>query len=117
MRVRALMSGLTIIVATAATGGCASDRLATPVSSGEAVTLVTAQEAVDQDFRYRQQATVLRDVARSLELEAQVAMQWPDSKQEGTIFMRKAQAMRAAADTAEETARKYRRQAPHNQVN
>jgi hypothetical protein len=87
------------------------------VSSGEAVTLVTAQEAVDQDFRYRQQATVLRDVARSLELEAQVAMQWPDSKQEGTIFMRKAQAMRAAADTAEETARKYRRQAPHNQVN
>jgi hypothetical protein len=117
MRVRALIYGLTIVVAAAALGGCAADGLGTNLSSGEAVKLVTIQEAVDRDFGYRQHATVLRDRARSLELEAQVAMQWPDSKEEATISMRKAQAMRMAADTAEETARNYRRQAPHNQVN
>src|SRR5688500_12378012 len=50
MKVRALMPGLTIIVA-AALAGCATDGLGTRLSSGEAVKLVTAQEAVDRDFR------------------------------------------------------------------
>lgn len=116
MRARALTYGLTIIVA-ASMGGCIADGSRTDLSSGQAVKPVTAREAVDRDFGYRQQAAVLRDRARSLELEAQVAMEWADSKEDATLAVRKARAMRMAADTAERTAQEYRRHVPHNQVN
>ena len=116
MKARALTYGLTIVVG-AAMAGCAADGSRTNLSSGEAVKPVTAREAVDRDFEYRRQAAVLRDTARSLELEAQVATQWADSKEEATLALRKARAMRMAADMAEETAQEYRRQVPHNQVN
>jgi hypothetical protein len=78
---------------------------------------VTVREAVDRAFGFRQQAAVLRDKARSLELEAQVAMQETDSKVEAARALEKARTMRMAADTAEARAQEYRRQVPHNQVN
>jgi hypothetical protein len=78
--------------------GCAADGSPTNVASGEAVKLVTAREAVDRAFDYRQQAAVLRHQARRLELEGRVPMH-------------------RAAEKEEATAQEYRRQVPHNQVN
>jgi hypothetical protein len=116
MRARALTYGLIIIVAATMTG-CAADGSPTNVASGEAVKLVTAREAVDRAFEYRQQAAVLRDQARRLELEGRVPMHRAAEKEEATRTLEKARAMWTAADTAEATAREYRRQVPHNQVN
>jgi hypothetical protein len=114
-RARVVTFGVTLVVAVAM-AGCATDGLQT-LSSTESVKRVLAQEAVNQDFGYRQQATLLRERAMSLDFEAQVTTQWADSKEEATILARKARAMRRAADSAEEAAHEYRRQVPHNQVN
>jgi hypothetical protein len=116
MRARALAYALIIIVAATMTG-CAADGSPTNVASGEAVKLVTAREAVDRAFEYRQQAAVLRDQARRLELEGRVPMHRAAEKEEATRTLEKARAMWTAADTAEATAQEYRRQVPHNQVN
>jgi hypothetical protein len=116
MRARALTYGLIIIVAATMTG-CAADGSPTNVASGEAVKLVTAREAVDRAFEYRQQAAVLRDQARRLELEGRVPMHRAAEREEATRTLEKARAMWTAADTAEATAQEYRRQVPHNQVN
>ncbi|WP_447980402.1 hypothetical protein [Candidatus Nitrospira bockiana] len=69
----------------------------------------------DLVFQFRQQAAELREAARKLELEAQIHAQRQDQEQ----LNRKldlAREMRAAADTADERAREYRRSMPHNQV-
>ncbi len=117
MRARALIYGLTIVVA-ATMAGCAADGGSRMnVASGEAVKPVTAREAVDRAFEYGQQVAVLRDEARRLELEGRVAMHRAAEKEEATRILEKARAMWTAADTAEDTAREYRRQVPHNQVN
>jgi DNA-directed RNA polymerase subunit H (RpoH/RPB5) len=87
------------------------------VASGEVVKLVTAREAVDRAFEYRQQAAGLRDQARRLELEGRVPMHQAVEKEEATRTLEKARAMWTAADTAEATAQEYRRQVPHNQMN
>jgi len=116
MRARALTYGLIIIVAATMTG-CAAHGHATNVASEETVKLITAREAVDRAFEYRQQAAVLRDQARRLELEGWVAMHRATEKEEATRILEKARAMWTVAETAEATAQEYRRQVPHNQVN
>ncbi len=116
MRARALTYGLTIVV-TATMTGCATDGSRMNVASREAVKLVTAREAVDRAFEYRQQAAVLRDEARRLELEGRLTMHRAAEKEEATRTLEKARAMWTTADTAEATAQEYRRQVPHNQVN
>ena len=116
MRARVLTYGLIIIVAATMTG-CTADWSATNVASREAVKLVTAREAVDRAFEYRQQVAVLRDQARRLELEGRVPMHRAAEKEEVTRTLEKARAMWMAADRAEATAQEYQRQVPHNQVN
>ena len=73
MRTSALTYGLIIIVA-ATTTGCAAEGSPTKMASGEAVQLLTAREAVDRAFEYRQRAAVLRDQAKRLELEGRMPM-------------------------------------------
>jgi len=97
--------------------GCAADGYSTNVASREAVKLVTAREAVDRAFEYRQQAATLRDLARWLELEGRIPMHRAAEKEEATRTVEKARALWTAADIAEATAREYGRQVPHNQVN
>ena len=116
MRTSALTYGLIIIVA-ATTTGCAAEGSPTNMATREAVKLVTAREAVDRAFEYRQQAAVLRDQARRLELEGRVPMHRAAEKEEVTRTLEKARAMWMAADRAEATAQEYQRQVPHNQVN
>jgi len=87
------------------------------MATREAVKLVTAREAVDRAFEYRQQAAVLRDQARRLELEGRMPMDRAAEKEEATRTLEKARAMWMAADRAEATAQEYQRQVPHNQVN
>jgi hypothetical protein len=116
MRTRALTYGLIIIVAATMTG-CTADGSPTHVASSEAVKLVTAREAVDRAFEYRQQAAVLRDQARRLELAGRMPMHQAAEKEETTRTLEKARAMWMAADMAEATAQEYQRQVPHNQVN
>jgi len=87
------------------------------MAAREAVKLVTAREAVDRAFEYRQQAAVLRDQARRLELEGRMPMDRAAEKEEATRTLEKARAMWMAADRAEATAQEYQRQVPHNQVN
>jgi hypothetical protein len=116
MRARALTYGFIIIVAATMTG-CAIDGSPTNVASGEAVKLVTAREAVDRAFEYREQAAALRDQARRLELEGRVPMHRAAEKEQATRSLETARAMWTAADMAEAMAQEYRRQVPHNQVN
>ena len=72
---------------------------------------------MDRAFEYRQQAAVLRDQARRLELEGRMPMDRAAEKEEATRTLEKARAMWMAADRAEATAQEYQRQVPHNQVN
>ena len=116
MRARALTYALVIIVAATMTG-CAAEGSPTKMASGEAVQLLTAREAVDRAFEYRQQVAVLRDQARRLELEGRVPMHRAAEKEEVTRTLEKARAMWMAADMAEATAQEYQRLVPHNQVN
>jgi len=116
MRARVLTYGLIIIVAATMTG-CAAEGSPTKMASGEAVQLLTAREAVDRAFEYRQQVAVLRDQARRLELEGRVPMHRAAEKEEVTRTLEKARAMGMAADMAEATAQEYQRLVPHNQVN
>lgn len=116
MRTRGLTYGLIIVVAATMTG-CAAVGSPMNMASEEAVRPVSAREAVNRAFDYRQQAALLRDEARRLELEGRSAMHRTAEKEEATRTFEKAQAMWIAADRAEATAQEYRRQVPHNQVN
>lgn len=116
MRSSGLVYGLIIVVA-ATMAGCAADGDRTKSASEETVKPLAAREAVDRAFDYRQQAAVLRDEARRLELEGRWAIHPMVNKEEATRTLEKAQAMWMAADRAEATAHEYRRQVPHNQVN
>ena len=69
----------------------------------------------DLVFQYRQQAAELREMARRLEFEAEMYAQLQE-QQQAQRKRELARDMRAAADTADEQAREYRRQLPHNQV-
>jgi len=116
MRTRGLTYGLIIVVAATMTG-CAADESRMNMASEETVKPVSAREAVNRAFDHRQQAAVLRDEARRLELEGRLAMHWTAEKEEATRTLENAQATWMAADRAEVTAQEYRRQVPHNQVN
>lgn len=73
MRTRGLTYELIIVVAATMTG-CAADGSRMNMASQEAVKPVSAREAVNRAFDHWQQAVVLRDEARRLELEGRLAM-------------------------------------------
>ena len=84
-----------------------------------AVEQVGASNAVELTFKYREEAAELRNEARRLELEAEFYSQHQDQEDldRAKDYQQLAREMRKAANVAEEKARDYRAQVPHNQVN
>jgi hypothetical protein len=67
-------------------------------------------------FHYRQQAAELRDMAQRLELEAEWYAAVAKDEERAKRTREMAKSFRATADAADQQAREYRRQVPHNQV-
>jgi hypothetical protein len=111
-----LLTYATTLLMSLTLAACTTNGSQTNVASDESVQPVSAREAADRAFEYRRQAAILRDQATRLELEAQVAMEEPATKEEAARSLERAKAMRAAANNAEAAAQEYRRQVPHNQM-
>ncbi|MBI5853665.1 MAG: hypothetical protein HZB35_00150 [Nitrospirae bacterium] len=78
---------------------------------------VTQREAGDLAFQYRRQAAEYRELARRLEMEAQIATARDDNRSDQVQrSLETAKALWASAEQADELAREYRRQTPHGQV-
>jgi hypothetical protein len=119
-RTRTIASGLAgamlAALAGCATGaGMGNERSEGSVSTGPGT--VTQREAGDLAFQYRRQAMEYRELARRLELEADVATrQSGGMSEQSQRSLETARALWASAEQADELARAYRRQTPHGQV-
>lgn len=67
-------------------------------------------------FHCRQQAAELRDMARRLELEAEWYATVAKDEEGAKRSREMAKSFRTTADEADQQAREYQRQVPHNQV-
>ena len=117
---RFLTTTSSLVLAMTVWGGCAIvDReKAAQTSDAVRANTVSQREASDLAFHYRRQAAEYRELAYRLELEARLdASQKRDSSDDLAQRLERAKSLRAAADQADEAAREYRGQAPHNQVN
>lgn len=80
-------------------------------------TIMLGSQAGDLAFQHRRQATGLRELAQRYELEATALAAMKGAVHEDTLRSRElAKTLWAAADEADQTAREYRRQLPHNRV-
>jgi hypothetical protein len=117
-KVSLLTLGVAVIVMTIGAQSCATKSPETMSTTGAQATATAPGPTMgksDLIFQYREQAADLRAMARRLEFETEVYAQHQDQQQ--TQRSRDlAKEMRSAADTADEQAREYRRQLPHNQV-
>jgi hypothetical protein len=113
MKSTTMMIGSVLMLAMTGATGCA-----TAPPAGQGTTQATAtQQAGDLAFQYRRQAMELRELARHHELEAQVLATMKGSEHEETLrSLDLAKSLLAAADEADQIAREYRRQIPHNRV-
>lgn len=108
------------IVFAAVMAGCAANL---PDGIGSAPATVQAKavsqsKARDLVFKYRQQASDLRELARRQEAEAQWSTGHVGQTDEQVRASReRARQWWAAAEEAEQLAHDYRRQVPHGQVN
>jgi len=117
-RVFTTMGSLVLAMSVAA--GCAAvDRQqAGQFSDAGRASAVSQREASDLAFQYRRQAAEYRDMADRLELEVQMYLsQKSETSEDVTQRFERAKSFRAAAEQADERAREYRGQTPHNQVN
>lgn len=103
----------TLLLAGMLASGCAT----TPSNSSLPTGITTSKEAADLAFHYRQQAAELNALAQRLEFEAEwYAQQSGQDSEQAKRARQMAKDMRATAKEAEELARQYRSQVPHNQV-
>lgn len=106
---------------TLATAGCATERGITAAADDATTTAPSVGQNgysnADLVFKYRGQAAELRNEARRLEIEAEFYSQHPEDQDLAKRNLELAKKMRKAADVAEDKARDYRAQVPHNQVN
>jgi hypothetical protein len=106
---------------TLTTAGCATDGgIKAPAGDASTTTPSVEREStsnVDLVFKYRQQAAELRNEARRLEIEAEFYSQHQEDQYLAKRNLEMAREMRKAADVADDKARDYRAQVPHNQVN
>jgi hypothetical protein len=101
-----------IVLTTIGLQSCAA---VSPDASTPSASTPAGWTTSDLVFQYRQQAVELRETARRLEFEAGLYAQRQEQEQ-AHRSRDLAKDLWAAADTAEEQAREYRRQLPHNQV-
>ena len=103
------------------TGGCATDGgTKAPAHDASTTAPSVGQDGdsnADLAFKYRGQAADLRNEARRLEIEAEFYSQHPEDQHLAKRNLELARKMRKAADGADDKARDYRAQVPHNQVN
>lgn len=102
-----------LILALSGSAGCAGTLSPEPRASQ----VPMSQEAGDLAFHYKRQATMLREVAQRYDLEARLlaslkGTQHPETRDKLDL----ARSLWAQADEADDLARAYRRQTPHNRV-
>ena len=109
---------LVLSLLTLTTAGCVTDG-DKKAQADDASTTAPQKGYSNADlvFKYRQQAEELRNEARRLEIEAQFYSQHKEDQNLAKRNLELAREMRKAADDADEKARDYRAQVPHNQVN
>ncbi len=117
-RVSLLALSVAVIAMTIGAQSCATKSPETMSTTGAQATATAPGPAMgksDLIFQYREQAAELRGMASRLEFEAEVYAQRQEQEQ-AQRSRDLAKDMRTAADTADEQAREYRRQLPHNQA-
>jgi hypothetical protein len=113
MKSTTIMLGSALMLAATGITGCAT---AMPDAQHTA-RISRTQQAGDLAFHYRRQAMDLRDLARRYELEATALAAMKGVEHQETLRSRElAKTFWAAADDADQTAREYRRQLPHNRL-
>ena len=112
---------LVLWLLTLTTAGCATDGgKKAPADDASPTAPPVGQKGysnADLVFKSRQQAEELRNEARRLEIEAQFYSQHKEDQNLAKRNLELAREMRKAADVADDKARDYRAQLPHNQVN
>ena len=111
MKQRHLLLGSGLVLISAVLGGCATGSSG-PDAAGAGMNRSPSEIA----FHYRQQAAELRDMARRLELEAEWYATVAKTEERAKRSREMAKSFRDTADEADQRAREYQRQVPHNQV-
>lgn len=113
MKLSPIVLGSVLMLAISGVTGCT-----TAPSTGQGETKVRlVQQPGDRAFESRRQAMDLRELARRYELEATALAAIKGAEHEDTLRSRGlAKTFWAAADEADQAARAYRRQIPHNRV-
>lgn len=114
---RFLLTGSLLFLMAAMTIGCTTGPSEGTGRTDGGGTAFSQQESAALAFQYRQQATEMRHMANRLEMEAQwYAQQLGPDHEQVTRNRHIAKDFWTAADEAEQRARDYQRQVPHNQV-
>ncbi|MEW6543289.1 MAG: hypothetical protein AB1411_06720 [Nitrospirota bacterium] len=113
MKPLSFLLGSGLLLSAVIVAGCPAgppERKATPDVS-------LSKSPADLAFEYRRQAAMFRNMAARLELEAGWhAKQGGQDSEQAKRSREMAKEMRSAADEADQMAREYRSQLPHNQV-
>jgi hypothetical protein len=113
MRTQSFLFGSCLFLLATVVPGCSTDSAERTITPSAAV----SKNPGDLAFHYRLQAEELRAMAQRLELEAAwYAKQGGQDSEQAKRSQEMAKGMWAAADEADELAREYRSQLPHNQV-
>jgi hypothetical protein len=113
MKTRSFLLGSGLLLLATVVAGCATDSTERTTTPAAAVSTDPGNLA----FHYRLQAAELRATAQRLEFEAEwYAKQGGQGSEQAKRSQEMAKEMRVAADEAEQLAREYRSQLPHNQV-
>lgn len=113
MRTQSFLLGSGLLLLATVVAGCATDSAERTIAPAAAV----SKDPGDMAFRYRLQAAELHAMAQRLEFEAAwYAKQGGQDSGQAKRSQEMAKEMRAAADEADQLAREYRNQLPHNQV-
>ena len=108
-----LIIGGALMLALAGTVGCAGT-LSPDTRASQAP---MSQDAGDLAFQYKRQATTLREMAHRYGLEAQLLASLKGSQHAETLGkLDLARSLWAQAEEADDLARAYRRQMPHNRI-
>ena len=113
MKPTTIILGSVLMFAVTGVTGCAT----TAPDAQRGTQISRTQQAGDLAFQHRRQAMDLRELAQRYELEATALAAMKGAVHGDTLRSRElAKTFWAAADEADQTAREYRRQLPHNRV-
>jgi hypothetical protein len=113
MKPRYFFLGSALFLVAAVIAGCTTGPAGRTVTEGAAV----SRDLGDKAFHYRRQAAELSAMAQRLEFEAQwYAREGGQDSERAKRARELAKEVRSAAEEADQLAREYRSQLPHNQV-